>query len=782
MIWSGLLTLSTPSLLSAQAAGPRVALVVDRDTPAVRRAVSVFQEELNGFFRPGEVVLLPLVAGDGTADGVGAAVRRVLGDTSAAVVVALGPLASHVVARSGTLPRPAVAAVVLDAAWQGLPVRDGATGVPNLVYVDQSLPVGTTLADFHGLIPFRRLAVVLDADLAAALPRVAQGAAEAARATGAEVVIIRAGAGAQDVLSAIPSGVDAVYLTPLPAMPDGELTVLLQALAGRRLPVLSYGVDREVRSGALASFEPAENWRRLARRVAVNLQRILAGEDAGRLPVRLVSLPRLTINLETARRIGFSPSWTLRTDAELVGTEGAGPTDTLTLAQTMRGAVEANLDYAAARLEAESGRQDVRRARAGLLPQLDSRLGGTLTREEVAAASLGREPERRFEGGLTMSVPIYSERAWAGYGSEQRLQVGRDARRDQVRLEVVLDAASAYLRVWTARTHADTRRTNLHRTRTNLEVARMREGAGTTSRADVYRWEGEVANARRDLIAAEAQVRVASLELCRLLNRPLASALAQQPVTLSDPALLGRDSTVLRRLENPGGLAALTATLVAEAVRHSPELVQAEAAIAATRRTYTAAGRAFWLPTFSLEGGLANVFSRGGAGSAAPVFPVPGVVSRGPDLSWQFRVQATLPLYTAGARGAAREQSRLEIERLTARRDAARQAVEQRVRAALEQAAASQAAIVLARDAAVSANRNYELVSDAYAHGTASITALIDAQSAATSASEAAANAIHHFLLDLVLVERAMGTYTVLQSPDQRQAFLTRLTTHLETP
>ena len=69
---------------------------------------------------------------------------------------------------------------------------------------------------------------------------------------------------------------------------------------------------------------------------------------------------------------------------------------------------------------------------------------------------------------MTFSVPIYSEETWAEYGAERRLQNARDAQRDQVHLDVVQDAASAYLEVWRARTQADVKRTNLYQTRTNL--------------------------------------------------------------------------------------------------------------------------------------------------------------------------------------------------------------------------------------------------------------------------------------------------------------------------
>jgi outer membrane protein len=569
--------------------------------------------------------------------------------------------------------------------------------------------------------------------------------------------------------------VDAVYLTPLPALSNDDYARLLAELINRRIPTLSYTADPDVRLGALASYEPPENWQRRARRVAVDLQRILAGEDAGTLPVRLVSAPRLMLNLATARRIGFSPGWSVLTDAELVGVDSAGPPDTLTLADAMRVAAAANLDVAAANLDVASGYQNVRLARSNLLPQIDSRLTQTYTRQRTAAASFGQQPERLLDGGITFSLPLYAEQAWAGYGSEQRLQHAREAQRNQLRLDVVLDAADAYLTVLRARTLADVQRSNLYRTRSNLEVARLREGVGSASRADIYRWQGEVANARRDLISAETQVRVAALELKRILNRPLDRSLAQRPVTLGDPALLAEDSTMLAWFDDPQRFSRLTEFLVEEALRLSPELERVDASIAAQRRQRTAAGRAFWLPTFSLQGGYTSVFQRGGAGADTPALPPSLSFPVAPDQSWQVRLEASLPLFTGLAQTATRAQTDLDLDQLKVQREGTRLAVDQRVRSAMESAASSYAAIALTRDAAEAAGHNYELVSDAYAGGTASITTLLDAQNAALSSSESAANAVNDFLLDLMKVERAMGAFGVLQPAEQRRAFQERL-------
>jgi outer membrane protein len=768
----------SPSSLSAQGRAPvRVVLILDQASPRFQPLVEAFQREILSFFRSGEISMLPPRTGDGTVAGLQRVLHNALNDSSVSVVVTLGAVGSHLLARAGSPPKPAIAAGVIDASWQDLPQRDGVSGIPRLAYVDQSYPVGTSIAEFHRLIPFRKLALLLDRDLLRGIPGLEASATALVRATGSEAVVVPSGGQAAEILAALPAGVDAVYVTPIAAMSDAEFSRLLSGLIERRLPTLSYLADPDLRLGVLASYEPPENLQRRARRVAVDLQRIIDGEDAGRLPVRLVSSPRLALNLETARRIGFSPGWSVLTDAVLVGVDSAGPADTLSLAETMRQALVSNLDVAAAELELQSGEQNVRLARSNLLPQVGSSLTQTVTRKETAASSFGLEPQRRLEGALSFSVPLYAEQSWAAYGSERSLQEGRVAERNALRLDVVLDAGEAYLDVLRAQTQADVQRSNLLRTRENLEVARLREGVGTSSRADVYRWQGEVASARRELIAAESQVRIAALQLNRVLNRPLDRAVAHRPVRLGEPALLAMDSTALTWFDNPARLGILTRFLVGEALRVSPELAQLEASFEAQQRQYTAAGRAFWLPSLTLEGGLTNEFNRSGAGSGPPTLPpeFSTLFPQQEDLSWQFRLQASLPLFSGLSRAATRTQTGIDLDRLAIQRDGVRLAVDQRVRAAMETAASSYAAIGLTRDASEAALRNYALVTDAYASGTANITTLLDAQSSATNSAEAAANAIHDFLLDLLRVERAIGRFGVLQTPEAQAEFQRRL-------
>lgn len=770
---AALVGLVTP--VAAQRAPARVAVVLDQESPRYGQMLDALRREAQGFFRTEEVTLVESVCGDGTPASIRHALDVALNDPQFSVVVALGPIGSHLLALGGSPAKPAIAGVLIDASWQKAPEKNGSSGVSRLTYVNQSYDVGRALDDFRRLIPFRKLAVVIDRQQLAAIPELQEQVTASVLAAGAQVTVVPADSSAGAILAAIPADVDAVFLAPLMQLGDGALAELLSGIKGRRLPTLAYSNEPEVRLGALASYEPGENWQRRARRIAVDLQRILAGEDAGTLPVRLVAAPRLALNLTTARAIGYSPSRTLLTDAVLVGAEPLAPRDTVSLADALRIVANTNLDVIAARLEAASGEANVHIVQSNLLPKLDGRLTQTFTRSSTAAASFGQQPERMGDGGLSLTLPIYSERSWAAYQSESKLQQGREAQRDQLRLDVILDAGDAYVATLRAQSLVLVRRTNLERTRSNLEIARLREGVGSSSKADVFRWEGEVANARRDVISADAQVREATLALNRILNRPLESPVAQPTVRPGDAAFLFRDSTVLAWLDQPERLSALTRFLGAEAASFSPELAQLDAGISAKRRQGVAAQRAFWLPDFALQGGLSNVFSRNGAGSTGPTIPAQFDVPSSPDMTWQFKVQASFPIFSGFSRAATKAQTDIDLQRLQVQRKNAQLSVDQRVRTALEAAGASYAAIALSQAASVAAEQNYQLVSDAYGRGAVSITSLIDAQVAALNAEQSAANAGHDFLLDLLKLERSIGTFGVLLKPAEQQAFHDRL-------
>ncbi|MEO1368240.1 MAG: TolC family protein, partial [Acidobacteriota bacterium] len=84
--------------------------------------------------------------------------------------------------------------------------------------------------------------------------------------------------------------------------------------------------------------------------------------------------------------------------------------------------------------------------------------------------------------------------------------------------------------------------------------------------------------------------------------------------------------------------------------------------------------------------------------------------------------------------------------------------------------------IELAEEGAKWAGKNLDLVEDLYAEGAVDITQLLDAQSAAVQADEAASNAVYNFLVDLMNANRAVGHFDLFLGPAERLKLLEELT------
>ena len=196
-------------------------------------------------------------------------------------------------------------------------------------------------------------------------------------------------------------------------------------------------------------------------------------------------------------------------------------------------------------------------------------------------------------------------------------------------------------------------------------------------------------------------------------------------------------------------------------VSRSPEVAQIDAQIVAKERELKSFKRETWLPQFSLGGQYASNLGQSGTG-AGP--------TAGQDLNdWTVGVQATVPLFTGGARRADISRANFELMQLRAVRVSTTEKVEEGIRLELHAAQADYGRIDLTRIAADSARRNYELVADAYARGAVTIIELLDAQDASLSADAAAAESLYRFLTTIMSLQRATGGFDFLLAESERQ-------------
>jgi outer membrane protein TolC len=706
------------------------------------------------------------VEADFTIVGIEAGLDRLLGNPDVDLIVTFGAISSHVAAGRRDLQKPVVAAIILDTGLQGLEVAEGGgSGITNLTYI--ALAEDYEVEVFREIVPFDRIALLVNGPLAEAVPELAQNLQALGQDVGLEPVPIPVGLSSEPVLAALDeANVEAVYVLPQFQLSEDDFQNLVQGLIDRRLPSFSWFGRPEVVEGILAGQRPERFPQRIARRVALNIQAILLGADPSSLPVAFAPRSRLVINMATARAIDFYPPWKAVTEAELISEVRRLVEREWTLETAVREAVELNLDLAVADRAVAAGAEDIGIARASLLPQIELGLDWSIIDQSQAESGVSFRPEQLLTGQATLTQLIYADPAWANYAIQKSVQESRVQDRETVWLDIAFDAAVAYLDVLKAKTIERIERENLNITRENLEFAEVRRSIGTANPGEVYRWENQIANNRQAVINANAIRNVTEIGLNRLLNRPLEEFFATAETELGDPQLLTSQARLAPYLDNPWSFRVFRGFMAQEALVASPELKALTALAAAQRRALKAADRSFYIPTLALQASLNDVFLTSGTGTVFPGFE---------DLRWTIGFALSYPLLTGGARFSVKAQASEELALIEAERRSTAQRIEGRVRSAVHTMGAALANIDLSRDAADAAQSNFELVQDSYSRGLGSIIDLLDAQNAALIAGLRASNAIYNLLIELMKVERAAGRFDFFASVQSRDAFFDRL-------
>ena len=691
--------------------------------------------------------------------------------------MALGVLSSKNVSTRGPLPKPVIAPVSVGTETFGFPRKGEGSGVKNLNYLTFPDTLVEDLVAFWEVVPFKNIAVFFNPYLAEALPVSRRPAGEARlQEQGIELTLAPVGRTVGEALDSLPEDVDAAYLSPVAHLMPGELDKLVAGLIERRLPSFSMFGYTEVEHGVLAGLCTQELFPRIARRAALNVQRILLGDEAGSLPVIFQPEKKLVVNMATARAIGIYPTWLALAEAELLFEEDTEAARSVSLRTAVNEALLRNLDLAAERLAVAAGAENVREARGDLLPQVGLDALGLQIDRDRAEAAFSQQRERTLSGSIGVSQLVYSEPARANVSIQGSLQAGREAALERARLDTTLTAARAYFNVLRAKTLVSIQRENLRSTRSNLDLARLRQEVGFSGPGEVYRWESEVALGRKDLIKAEEQRTPAEIELNRILHRPLNEAFVTEEVDLLNPTFLFNDPRMFSYIYNPISYEVFIDFNVARRLEAAPELRQVDAAIAAQERSLLAARRALFTPFVGASAELGrNLYEGGAGGDGIPAGVFPFDLSEPDETDWILGLNVSFPLFSGGKKSAVIRRAREELSVLRIQRQSMAERIEQRIRSALQITSRSYEAIRQSQQAAGAAGKNLELVTDAYSRGALSIIDLIDAQNAALVSDLAAADAVYDFFIDYVGTARAMNDFDLMLSGADRDAFFESL-------
>jgi len=192
------------------------------EAEALRAAI---QQQTAALAAPRSRVVFPPDAqrvADGTVSGVGEEVDRLLADSAVHIVLTHGPVAAAAVrSRLGErpLPKPVIAAFVLDAEAGGFPIEtneagERVSGEANFAYLTFPTDPGE-IVRLREVTPFRRLTYLMDQGLLTAAPDIEAQLRRDMLEAGVEGSFVGVGASASEALAAPPPAAAAVYVTPL---------------------------------------------------------------------------------------------------------------------------------------------------------------------------------------------------------------------------------------------------------------------------------------------------------------------------------------------------------------------------------------------------------------------------------------------------------------------------------------------------------------------------------------------------------------------------------------
>ncbi len=717
-----------------------------------------------------------ILSADWSADLAALQYGKLVKDRSVDVILGFGVLSSSVIAREKKHPKPVIVLGIINPEFYQIgSLSQRSSGIHNFTYILFNQSIERDIDTFFRIYPYKNIGIVFIDEIIQMDPFSNDSFKEIMKKNNTQFTPLSIKNNIDDILTNL-GKVDAVYLGHLGKFEGKEKRRLIEALTVRKIPTFGISV-KDVKQGALVAITPEENMPKVFRRISLDIEAVLAGDNLSKLPVHLGFEEKLTINMETARSLKFSPDFSILSQAELLNDVEYKNVRTLDLQQVMKTAVQANLSLKIQELAVKSDKKDVSLAKSKYLPILTAGANGIQIDEHRAEQSFGSQAEQTISGTLSLQQVIFSEQALGNIAIQKHLLTVSEQSHEQIKLDIMLQAGEAYFNILSAQALVDLQKKNLDRIKKNLEISKQRETVGYSSRSDVYRWESQLASETKNLIEAKNTLRLTKIQLNKTMNKPLDQKFNLKK-KYADNNQVNMHANFKKNVKNRQSMEILTRFLIEEAKKKSTEIRQIDASIAALQRSFKSIKRQRYLPVVGLMAELDYTFSRNGAGSDA--VGMNGQPVDHENMRWSVALNASLPLFKGGEIMLQSQQAKIEIMKLEKQKADLVQNIEMNVRSKVLDLSLSVANQDLSRRSADYAGKSYDMVQDAYSKGAVSIVELTDAQTNAFNAELAASNSIYDFHRNLLRMQRAISDFLVSKPASEIMEFSIRFENYLK--
>ena len=680
------------------------------------------------------------------------------------ILVALSIVGTNYGIQQKEYPKPTIGTIVLDAQLQGVDkTSENTSGIDNFTYIESPFNLQRDLNTLYEIYPYEHLEVLSERNTIGDETFISKLFESYLEGKNVSIDNFYYTNEIADHFEEKGDKKVAVYALPYLGIDNNRIENILDIVNSYKIPSMGLFGESFVQAGALAGYETSNNLRKIPRRIALTIMKIVEGENAANLNVEMQTFAdNLLINMETARQISIYPTFNIMSEATLVNLENIETENTLTLQKAVAEALQNNLDISIQQFNVDIANTEVGIAKSDLFPQVDASLSGQVLDELSTFGRQGAAGRGTFYLGGKLSQTVFAEPILANIMIQKMLKESEEKALLQTQLDAVLNVTNAYMNILFAKSNLNIQQQNVTRNKENYDISKAKEAIGYSGASDINRWEAELANANINLNNSIASLRQAKFQLNQILARPISQPLEVKNVTLNDVLLMIADDR-MRFLDNYGTLQKFSDFLVKYGLENLPEMAQLDLGLRVQERLQLSRERALYLPSVGINGSANKILHKVSVPELLP--PVDNVTT------WDISLGVSYPIFQGFNRKKLIEQSKFNVSQINDSKTNLSNQLELLIRANLETVGASFSQMRLSKIAADASQKNYEIVRDAYSAGQANITTVIDAQNNALGTELNATNAIFNFIQDFITLDRSIGYFNFLSTPTERDNF-----------
>lgn len=430
---------------------------------------------------------------------------------------------------------------------------------------------------------------------------------------------------------------------------------------------------------------------------------------------------------------------------------------TLTWTSAIDMALEQNPYLSSQKASLEGDKSNIAIARAGYLPSIT--FSGSVSESKAAtfSESSGVIPKSSAVVGGGLNQMIYNQGILANHKIQKYLYASQVEEYRNASYNTISTAGEAYINLLFAMDLLEIQIQNKAITEQNLRAATDQQEVGSSSMQEVLRWKTQLFSNQQSIESQKATLITGRAWLNQVLNLPLETKEILENLNFEKDAFIFSSEIIAGFVIDDNKAQDIRDYLVEIGLGYSPTLASIEQQLLAQNKQVKS-DKLWAVPNFSLSAGADAKFAR----DTDPT-DLPGAKDK--DF-WKVGVSMAWPLVDGGANTNKYKQSKFNLSALELEQVNLQTSIEQSIRGSVAVVISDFINMGLASDQADVAQRNYDLVYEAYMVGESDLLDLLDAQQQKLESDIAARVAHYTFFVDLLTMEQAIGYFPFHEAPE----------------